>query len=131
MPFTDEMATVYNVTHEYGHMIQNSLIRQAMESQGWTADNPGAFIDPGKKTSKAQLKWYYTIRADVQKACFYEIIDIAKQTNPGIVLSEKVSKYGKTNYAEFFAEVFANSQCGKPNELGKAMQIWLEKKEWI
>lgn len=32
------------------------------------------------------------------------------------------------NAAEFFAEVFANSQCGKPNILGKAMNTWLEDK---
>lgn len=30
-----------------------------------------------------------------------------------------------------FAEVFVNSQLGNPNELGKAMNIWLEKKGMV
>ena len=39
--------------------------------------------------------------------------------------------YGKKNKSEFLAEVFANSQLSKPNELGKAMNIWLNEKGLI
>ncbi len=63
-----------------------------------------------------------------KKECVYEIIAIAKKANPNFSLANNISRYGKTNDAEFFAEVFANSQLSKPNELGKAMNIWLEKR---
>lgn len=45
-----------------------------------------------------------------------------------IDISGQMSNYGKSSASEFFAEAFANSQCGKPNYIGKAMQKWLEKK---
>ena len=62
------------------------------------------------------------------KEHFDEIVEIAKNKNKDFKLSDNISEYGKTNYHEFFAEVFANSQCGEPNELGKAMNEWLKKK---
>ena len=42
--------------------------------------------------------------------------------------STYLSEYGRTNYYEAFAEIFANSQCGKPNVLGEAMNEFLEKR---
>ena len=57
-----------------------------------------------------------------------KIIAIAKRNNPAFDLDANISEYGKTSKAEFFAEVFANSQLGKPNELGVAMNEWLNKK---
>ena len=64
---------------------------------------------------------------EAAKGIFTEIIAIAKERNPEFSLKNNISGYGKTNYQEAFAEVFANSQLGKPNELGKAMLIWLER----
>lgn len=45
--------------------------------------------------------------------------------------SDNLSMYGMTNKKEFFAEAFANSQLSKPNELGDAMNVWLERKGLI
>ena len=39
-----------------------------------------------------------------------------------------MSNYGRSTPYEFFAEAFANSQCGEPNIIGKAMNIWLKEK---
>jgi hypothetical protein len=83
------------------------------------------------KTKTARLKaykWYTDISKEVQDECFDEIVAIAKQNNPDFKIADNLSKYGHTNKAEFFAEVFANSQLGEPNELGKAMNTWLDKK---
>ena len=38
-----------------------------------------------------------------------------------------MSDYGKSDSHEWLAETFANSQCGKPNEIGKAMLKHLER----
>lgn len=125
---TESELAVYSATHEYGHMLQNYLVQQAFEADGWTAADPHAFVNRNRKTAKAQLKWYYDRRKKVQDECFAEIVAIARQNNPNFSLSTELSQYGRTNKAEFFAEVFANSQLSKPNELGKAMLIWLKRK---
>lgn len=125
MPCKKSNYEVYDVTHEYGHMLQNRLIQDHMESLGWSSDKPMAFVDFSKKTQKAMMKWYNKARKDTLDSCFDEIMDIAKKNNPDFKLSEQLSRYGHTDKAEFFAEVFANSQLGEPNELGKAMNIWL------
>lgn len=120
--------SVATVAHEYGHILQNILIENEMKIQGWNPDEPGAFVDITKKTSKSRLKWYFNIRSKVLEDCFAEIVDIAKKENPDFVLVNNISRYGFTDKAEFFAEVFMNSQLGAPNELGKAMNIWLKRK---
>lgn len=126
MPALKGNASIYTVTHEYGHMVQNTVIKKAMEDYG--LEKLKASIDYSKKTEKARLKQYKKIWADTEKRCCAEILDIAKEANVNFKLGDNISRYGRTNYAEFFAEVFANSQLGAPNELGKAMLVWLERK---
>lgn len=126
MPALKENASIYTVTHEYGHMVQNTVIKKAMEDYG--LEKLKASIDYSKKTEKARLKQYKKIWEDTEKRCCAEILDIAKEANVNFKLGDNISRYGRTNYAEFFAEVFANSQLGAPNELGKAMLVWLERK---
>lgn len=126
MPALKKNAAIYNVTHEYGHMLENTIIKKAMEEYG--LDKLEKSIDYTKKTPKAVFKQYHKIKSETEKKCCAEILDIAKETNVDFKLSDNLSRYGKTNYAEFFAEVFANSQLGAPNELGKAMLVWLERK---
>lgn len=126
MPALKENASIYTVTHEYGHMVQNTVIRKAMEDYG--LEKLKASIDYSKKTEKAIFKQYKKIWADTEKKCCAEILDIAKEANVNPKLGDNISRYGRTNYAEFFAEAFANSQLGAPNELGKAMLVWLERK---
>lgn len=132
MPCDESKSLVYSITHEYGHMIQNLLIQQAMEKEGWTMAKPDAFWDSKAKTSRGNLKWYYRIADEVRNECFLEIKElaekIAEQDGRVFNLNEALSGYGKQNEAEFFAEVFANSQLGKPNDLGKAMNEWMKKK---
>ena len=128
---TDSELSVYSVTHEYGHMLQNSLVQGRMKELGWDESNPRVFVDNSKKTKKARLKWYKNVDDTVKDENFREIIDIAKRNNPQFSLTDNISMYGKKNKSEFFAEVFANSQLSKPNELGKAMNIWLNEKGLI
>jgi hypothetical protein len=152
MPALDENLDIYTVTHEYGHMIQNMLIQRRMKADGWQEDKADAFVDEdganktfdnyyvrgysynqAKRAAKATyLKWYTDRKEDVVDECRREIIAIAKKNNKKFKLKDNISEYGsKTNAsgkAEFFAEVFANSQLGKPNELGIAMQQWLVQK---
>lgn len=128
MPFKDEEAEVYTVTHEYGHMVQNTMIADEMKAQGWDPNNASAMVDYTAHTPKGMFKWYTDIRKKVAKGCKKEIVDIAKESDPSFKYADYISDYGKTNDMEFFAEVFANSQLGAPNKLGLAMKEWLKRK---
>ena len=131
VPCLESELPIISLTHEYGHMIQNNLVAQAMREAGWDEDDYFAFMDRKAKSANAKFKWYIKQRKAVQDMCYNEIIAIAKEKNPLFVLEDNISGYGKTNKAEFFAEVFANSQLGKPNELGNAMNEWLKRKGLI
>ena len=43
-------------------------------------------------------------------------------------VEKEMSIYGLKNDSDFFAESFANSQLGNPNVFGKAMEIWLQRR---
>lgn len=128
MPCADSKISVYTVTHEYGHALQNILLKEEMERQGWSASTPYSMIDRTKKTQNARAKWYTKTEEAFAQQCYDEIIGIAKSNNENFSLADNLSGYGKTNKLEFFAEVFANSQLGEPNELGEAMIEWLIQK---
>ena len=105
----DETLFKYIVTHEYGHILQNSLIKDEMSAKMGT-------------------------RTDFARYYRQEIEDIARQIDPdyepenyisGYVRETKVKKPGSYD-TEFFAECFANSQLGEPNVLGQAMTQWLK-----
>ena len=131
MPCSADNALFYNVTHEYGHLLENMIIAEEMKAQGWTTEAPTAFLDMKKKTAKARLRWYDNISKWTKKKIVDEIVAIAKKNSEEFELLKNLSRYGRTNDAEFFAEVFANSQLGEPNELGKAMNEWLKQKGLI
>lgn len=75
-----------------------------------------------------QKKIGYNVLADFEAECKSEIIAIAKKNNSSFVYLDNISEYGSEFDYDFFAEVFANSQSSKPNELGLAMQEWLKLK---
>lgn len=60
--------------------------------------------------------------ADKHKA---EILSIAQSKYGLANNTAAMSRYGNKNPSEFFAEAFANSQCGRPNEIGMAMNDFL------
>lgn len=120
MPALKEKCSVYSITHEYGHLFENSMINEKYyklpKEQQWE------FMRDGLK---------YRLWKDGQAGDFWrEIIGIAKElSGDELFLSyDYMSEYGQSNVYEAFAEVFANSQLGKPNIMGDAMNIWLERK---
>ena len=98
----DDTLMKYTATHEYGHMLQQFRYAEHMR--------------------KSAVKMSYDMFAYKDKC---DIIEIAKQLNPSFSLEDEISDSCRKNDREFFAEVFANSQLGQPNTLGKAMNIWL------
>lgn len=113
MPALDEYSRTYTITHEYGHMLAEYIAKRRQKWGGRLGDD---YVDDPKKE-------YKKIINKMTK----EIIKIADKNNPNFSLGANLSTYGFDNNDDMFAEIFANSQCGAPNELGKAMIEWLEK----
>jgi len=127
MPVSNKYLNVATITHEYGHMLQNELIRNRITPALFEQYN--LLISTGNRNGAMHL--LYQEEKDQTQNIYNEIIAIAKELNPDIKISEHISKYGKSDYYEAFAEIFMNSQCGEPNELGKAMNIFLERSGYV
>jgi hypothetical protein len=121
MPVLDKYKNVYTMTHEYGHILEYKLVKKRIDYSQIKLDKNDIY------TYNKQLKDYEKLEKQYSNDIKDEIINIAKNNNPNFDLSKNLSGYGHTNAHEFFAEVFTNSQCGQPNELGKAMELWLAK----
>ncbi len=123
MPAKEEMLSVLTITHEYGHMLEAAIVRQNISAE--LLEKVEKLKAQGKRREAKKI-----LDAEESKQCraiYNEIVDIAKADNENFVLKENLSQYGYTNIYEAFAEMFANSQCGAPNMLGKAMNKWLKK----
>jgi len=115
MPCADGYISKYALTHEFGHVVETYLLKM------YNKKNYAEYKEVLKdiyKWKKYKKKVYDSIQDD--------IIDIAIKNNSSFNLDEQLSLYGKTSSAEFFAECFANAYSGKPNELGKAIKIYLK-----
>ena len=118
MPCLESEFDVYTVTHEYGHMLHNIMLANDLDS--FTTFKTRATTYAGR------LKSYERYANKKLGEYKKEIIDIAKTLDPNFDIMKELSRYGMKDNAEFFAEVFANSQLGMPNTLGKAMNEWLK-----
>ena len=125
MPCLDKNLPIYTVTHEYGHIFENKVIRGRVDMDVFEQAYKAKMLE--KNGAKKAMEFLKKEEKKQAKTIWQEITKIAKEENPDFLVSKNISEYGKTNYFEAFAETFANSQCGSPNELGKAMNIWLER----
>lgn len=128
MPALKEKAASYTISHEFGHFIQNILFKKIKEK------NPGEWEEIKKKalsktTNSATLRiirGWYNNQAKMMKK---DIVLMANKLDNNVNLKnykEYISEYGETDPHEFFAECFANLECGNPNILGKAIENYLK-----
>jgi hypothetical protein len=115
MPSSDEYKATYTITHEYGHILEAYVSRKRTNFD---------IIEQESDILKRK-EIYKNKEKELADGILNEIIEIAQNNNANFDLEKNLSKYAHTNSYEAFAEIFANSQCGKPNELGLAMQEWL------
>ena len=119
------MVGVYAVTHEYGHMMQHKIIANSLAKD---YDSNMKLYNDGRIDEWTLNDNIYSSYLNHVTSLNNQIIDVAVKQNPSMsrsAIEKTMSTYGTSTPAEFFAEAFANANCGKPNVIGKAMQEWL------
>lgn len=127
MPCVEELQSVYSITHEFGHFIENIFIDEYNKQHFAEFLNMKTRALNAKTISQSKMilkKWQKNVTDAISK----EIYEIVLENNPNAKINELLSEYGRKDSFEFFAECFANLECGKPNELGNAMGEYLKKR---
>ena len=125
MPCSKNNIDKYALTHEFGHLVETYLINV------YNIANPSKYNNFIKNINNASSRYQATkvIKEYEKNICdkiARDIYGIARSNNKDFNLSDNLSKYGYEKSQEFFAECFANMECGKPNKLGKAMRDYLK-----
>lgn len=135
---TPENYKYQTVTHEYGHLIEYSLLSKSDFSkvvlERVNKLREEAYFDY-KKAARFKQE-VAKITAKTRKEMFYDkifpqIFEKAKQYDSSLVIpskiadkgykkAPKISKYGETSWSEYFAESFASGMLGGDNPIGKA-----------
>lgn len=127
MDRAEKYKSVYTITHEFGHFIESIFIEEYNKQHLAEFFNMKSRVLNAKTINQSKdilRKWQENIANEISQ----EIFDSALKDNPNIKVNELLSEYGKVDSFEFFAECFANLECGKPNELGKALSKYLMKR---
>lgn len=123
----EQYKSTYTITHEFGHLIESIFIDE------YNQQHLAEFINMKSKALNAKSisqskkiieKWETKIADEIAQ----DIYNIAMKRNPNIKIGESLSSYGQENSFEFFAECFANLECGKNNDFGKALGEYLKKR---
>lgn len=125
MPYEEKQASVYPITHEYGHIVFEKII-----ADDFMPERESLFEEARQSNSYKEMK--KAAKRSAQLPTIYagkivnEIKNIAKGTEKDI--TTLMSSYGETSPHEWLAEAFANSQCGSPNAIGLATIEYLKKR---
>jgi len=120
------------ITHEFGHRLQDETSSKAFfqinnKAHDYFAKKYGntyysSFLN--KEITEIPVERYDDIKRDL----IYEPIR-RLQEKTGLtqreIIDKYVSRYGKSNYKEMFAETFARAQLGKSNELSDELMKFL------
>lgn len=118
MPCSEEFLESYSFTHEYGHAVSNYLISEEIKS------TPKLLNVVNSGSINEIIAEFH----EMEKTFYNEIKEIAAKGSKHFNEAQYMSEYGLSSFSEFFAECFANSQCGSPNIMGKATEEFLKRK---
>ncbi|MGL5049552.1 MAG: hypothetical protein ACRC6E_02810, partial [Fusobacteriaceae bacterium] len=132
MPSEEKNSMIYTMRHEFGHMIQNCLRDEELKRNPKKLDELKTEFRSVKTQYEQNLVIAKLNRIDrkIEKEHATRILEIATEMykKDGKGENDYISEYGTTNNAEYFAEIFANSQEDKPNIYGRAMLQFLKEK---
>ena len=116
----DKFKTCYAMTHELGHALHNTMFADYCNNSEKNNLNHDNFHDIRKQFVK-------DFKQDVYKQYILDNDPISYED-----FEEKNSRYGK-NYGvfEWFAEMFASANCGKPTDVAKSFMKVLQQKGYV
>lgn len=127
----DELVN-HTISHEYGHFIQRVLMERDIRSNKQDKERREKLLDDLGKTSKSKSKSYKIIQeyAEEYATKYIKAVQRVCRKNFGRDYEQKpLSDYSRESNREYFAEIFCNSETNKnPDDIGKAMKIYLNKK---
>lgn len=124
---TEKYKSTYTITHEFGHFIENMFIDEYNKQHLAEFLNIKSRILNAKSITQSR-KILENWQRNIADGIANEIYEIALKNSPELNINKILSDYAKTNSFEFFAECFANLECGEPNGLGKALGEYLKKR---
>ena len=130
MDRAENYASTYSLTHEFGHFIQTYFIDEYNKNHLAEFHNMKTRALNAATTKQGSIilrNW----ESNIADSMAQEIYEIAKKNNKDFSLNLNMSSYGKENSFEFFAECFASLECGKPNELGLALNQYLKERGFL
>ena len=107
MPTSVDNVELIIVTHEYGHMVEDTLLKP-----------------PASDATEEEGMAYMNKAMDFTT----EIWTKAVEKNPDLKLEDSIGLYAQSSQLEFFAESFMNAFCGKSTAFGDAMRDWLKER---
>lgn len=122
------------ITHEFGHRLQKQITSNIKFKQRGETKAFDFFFKKYGVINSSGNRYIETRLWEIARDLIYEPIR-RLQAKTGMtqkeIIQKYVSDYGKKNYDEMFAEVFANSQLGKSNPLADELIAFLiEIGEW-
>ena len=116
------------ITHEFGHYVQKVLMQIELNTK-IGREKYKQFKNEFKKATNKEKEALVRKYSEDYAQKYFKSIQRIHRKNFGKENIDDVSRYGKTNNREAFAELFANLNCSKePSTLGKATEIFLAKK---
>lgn len=117
----EELIPCYTMLHELGHILHNTMFKDYLEENGMTSFKMKEFTQSAYNATHLEIM---TIKNEFIAKLKKDVYDQYIQDNDYIEFNEfkkKNSKYG-TGYGnyEWFAEVFASANGGKPTDVAKA-----------
>ena len=120
---------VQTLTHEFGHILHDCIIHN------YNKENPqklekvvNSSLKGSLSAGKKKLRDY---QLKIVREYNNEMKSIAKMIDKEFSIEKSLSRYGKTDSFEFFAECFAEYECGANTTISKAMEQVLRKEGLI
>lgn len=118
--------TLQPITHEQGHIIHQRIADEVVYHRN---DELIKYFDYLPKSEYGNFQ-ANDVRKELIEIPIKRVMQKEKITRKEVI-DKYVSEYGKSDFQEMFAEMFANSQLGKSNKLGDELIEFLKEiKQW-
>ncbi len=121
----------HTISHEYGHYIQRILMQRDIQKNKEDKERREKLIaDIKKSASQRKAQHLIDVYSEEYATRYIKSVQRVCRKNFGRDYEKvKLSDYGTESNREYFAEIFCNSETNtNPDDIGKAMQIYLKKK---